>query len=360
MMGLSEQLAPLRAKFREVTVRMTDPEVIGDQKLFRKLSLEYKDLKEIDDKAEQYESLLGQRDEDEKLIAAGEDAELTDLAREDLRAIEEQLPELEQELRMLLLPKDEDDSRDVIMEIRAGTGGDEAALFAGDLFKMYQKYCAEQGWSCQVTSMNEGTMGGFKSVIFTVEGEKVYSRLKYESGVHRVQRIPVTESQGRIQTSAATVAVLPQADEVDVELRSEDIRTDIFCASGPGGQGVNTTYSAVRLTHLPTGIVVQSQDERSQRQNMAKAMEELRTRIYNQERERQEAERASERRSLISTGDRSEKIRTYNFPQSRVTDHRIGLSIHDIDSVLDGGIGPFIEALTTEDNLERMKGSPAT
>ena len=211
---------------------------------------------------------------------------------------------------MLLLPKDEDDSRDVIMEIRAGTGGDEAALFAGDLFKMYQKYCAEQGWSCHVTSMNEGTMGGFKSIIFTVEGEKVYSRLKYESGVHRVQRVPVTESQGRIQTSAATVAVLPQADEVDVELRSEDIRTDIFCASGPGG-----------------------------------------------ERERQEAERASERRSLISTGDRSEKIRTYNFPQSRVTDHRIGLSIHDIDSVLDGGIAPFIDALTTEDNLERMQGS---
>lgn len=356
-MELLDRLAPLRAKYHEVTVQMTDPKVIGEPKRFRQLSQEYKELKEIDDKASAYEALLRQQSEDERLLVETSDEELAALAREELASIAEQIPAMEQELRLMLVPKDEDDSRDVILEIRAGTGGDEAALFAGDLYKMYQKYCSAKGWSCHTTSMTEGTMGGFKSVVFTISGESVYSQLKYESGVHRVQRIPVTESQGRIQTSAATVAVLPQADEVDVELRSDDIRTDIFCASGPGGQGVNTTYSAVRLTHIPTGIVVQSQDERSQRQNMAKAMEELRTRIYTQEKERQEAERASQRRSLIATGDRSEKIRTYNFPQSRVTDHRINLSIYDIDSVMDGGIQPFIDALTTEDNLRRLRDS---
>lgn len=344
----------LRERFEEVQLLITDPSVITDQRRFMRLSKEYKELEHLTKKSDEYRLLLANLEEAQTIVAEEGDDELRHMAEDEIDAIREQLPMVEEEIKLLLIPKDPEDDKDAIVEIRGGTGGDEAALFAGDLYKMYVKYCESQGWKCSTSSFSEGTLGGFKEIVFKVEGNGVYGKLKYESGVHRVQRVPATETQGRVHTSAATVAVLPQADEFDVEVKESDIRVDTFCSSGAGGQSVNTTYSAVRLTHIPTGIVVQSQDERSQLKNKARAMEELRTRIYNMEYQKYIDEIASKRKTLVSTGDRSAKIRTYNFPQGRVTDHRIGLTVYQLSDVLDGDIQQFIDALTVAENAERL------
>lgn len=351
---LLERTAGLEERYREVMLLMSDPEVIADRKRFEKLSREYKDLEQIVAKTDEYKTLKENLVTNRQIVSDESDPELIALAKEESELIEKQIPVIEEQIKMLLVPKDPDDEKNAIVEIRAGTGGDEAALFAGDLYKMYAKYCAEQGWQIATTSMSEGTLGGFKEIVFTVEGANVYGTLKYESGVHRVQRIPATETQGRIHTSAATVAVLPEAEEEDVVLNDADIRVDTYCSSGAGGQSVNTTYSAVRLTHIPTGIVVQCQDERSQIKNKERAMNELRTRIYNVQHQKYLDEIASHRKTLVSTGDRSAKIRTYNFPQGRVTDHRINLTVYQLDDILDGNIQPFIDALKVAENASRI------
>lgn len=347
----------LKERFQEVTTLITDPEVIGDRRRFEKLSREYKELEQIVEQTEKYRLLRQNLSTNLSMANDEQDPDMRQMIQEEIESIQAQIPPMEEQIKVLLLPKDPDDRKNAIVEIRGGTGGDEAALFAGDLYKMYIKYCDEQGWTCTTTSMSEGTLGGFKEIIFTVEGTDVYGKLKYESGVHRVQRVPATETQGRIHTSAATVAVLPEADEVDVVIKESDIRLDIFCSSGAGGQSVNTTYSAVRMTHIPTGIVVQCQDERSQLKNKEKALNELRTRIYNLEHQKYLDEIASKRKTLVSTGDRSAKIRTYNFPQGRVTDHRIGLTVYQLDDVLGGNITPFIDALTVAENAERLQAA---
>lgn len=346
--------AGLKERFDEVQLLITDPAVIADQRRFMRLSKEYKDLEKVTKKTDEYRSLLADLDEAQRIIKEEGDDELRHMAEEEVESVREKLPPLEEEIKLLLIPADPEDDKDAIVEIRGGTGGDEAALFAGDLYKMYTKYCESMGWRCSVSSYSEGTLGGFKEIVFKVEGDGVYGKLKYESGVHRVQRVPATETQGRVHTSAATVAVLPQADEFDVEIKESDIRVDTYCSSGAGGQSVNTTYSAVRLTHIPTGIVVQSQDERSQIKNKARAMEELRTRIYNMEYQKYLDGISSKRKTMVSTGDRSAKIRTYNFPQGRVTDHRIGLTVYQLDDVLSGNIQQFIDALTVAENAERL------
>lgn len=348
------QTEGLKERFDEVQLLMTDPNVISDQKRFMRLSKEYKELELLNKKTNEYRLLLSNQSEAQKIIREESDDELRHMAEDELEGIKDKLPTIEEEIKLLLIPADPEDEKDAIVEIRGGTGGDEAAIFAGDLYKMYTKYCEEQGWKYSTSSYSEGTLGGFKEIVFKVEGEGVYGKLKYESGVHRVQRVPTTETQGRVHTSAATVAVLPQADEFDVEVKESDVRVDTYCSSGAGGQSVNTTYSAVRLTHIPTGIVVQSQDERSQIKNKARAMEELRTRIYNMEYQKYMDEISSKRKTLVSTGDRSAKIRTYNFPQGRVTDHRIGLTVYQLDDVLDGNIQQFIDALIVAENAERL------
>ena len=289
------------------------------------------------------------------MLAEETDEEIREMAKEEIEASEGQLPDKEKEIKMLLVPADPEDSKNAILEIRAGTGGDEASIFAGDLFRMYSKYCEKKGWRLEVTTVNEGTSGGFKEIVATVSGEGVYGVLKYESGVHRVQRVPQTETQGRVHTSAASVAVLPEAEEFDIELRTEDIRRDEFCSSGPGGQSVNTTYSAIRLTHIPTGIVVQCQDQKSKLKNLDKAMVELRSRIYNMEHQKYLDEIASKRKTMVSTGDRSAKIRTYNWPQGRVTDHRINLTLYNLQAIINGDIDEIVEKLMVEENSERLK-----
>ncbi len=347
----------LKEKFAEVTTMISDPEIIANRSRFEKLSREYKELEAIVSATDRYRSMLVQLDENKLLLSDEEDQGMIDLIREEITSLERDIPELEEEIKLLLIPKDPEDAKNTIVEIRGGTGGDEAALFAGDLYKMYVRYCESRGWRCSTTSVSEGTLGGFKEIVFTVEGEGVYGVLKYESGVHRVQRVPQTETQGRVHTSAATVAVLPEADEFDVEIKESDIRIDLFCSSGAGGQSVNTTYSAVRLVHIPTGIVVQSQDERSQLKNKAKAMTELRTRIYNMEHQKYIDEIAAKRKTMVSTGDRSAKIRTYNYPQGRVTDHRINLTLYQLGDIMNGGIQPLIDALTVAENAERLKST---
>ena len=352
---LLEKLDGLSSKFEEISTLITDPPVIADTKRFIKLNKEYSDLEKIIAKRNEYSSMLHNLQEANTILATERDEELRELARQEVDSISKKLEPLEDEIKLLLVPADPQDGKNAIVEIRGGTGGDEAAIFAGDLFKMYAKFCESKGWKTEVTSFTEGTMGGYKEIIFTVSGTNVYGVLKYESGVHRVQRVPATESQGRVHTSAATVAVLPEAEEFDIELKESDIRTDIFCASGHGGQSVNTTYSAIRLVHIPTGITVQCQDEKSQLKNKAKALVELRTRIYNMEYQKYIDSIASKRKTMVSTGDRSAKIRTYNYPQGRITDHRINYTIYNLPSFMGGDIQECIDQLTIAENAERLK-----
>lgn len=354
---LLDKLETFYIRFKEIGQLITDPEVIQDMERYVRLTKEYKDLEAITRAADKYKQALDTLEESREILESEEDKELKEMAEMEIEELTEKLPQMEQEIKMLLVPADPEDSKNVILEIRGGTGGDEACLFAGDLFRMYTKFCERKGWRMEVTNANEGTAGGYKEIVVNVSGNGVYGILKYESGVHRVQRVPSTETQGRIHTSAATVAVLPEAEEVDVQLNQADIRKDTYCSSGPGGQSVNTTYSAIRLTHIPTGIVVTCQDEKSQIKNLAKAMKELRSRIYAIEHQKYLDDIASKRKTMVSTGDRSAKIRTYNFPQGRVTDHRINFTLYNLAAVMDGEIDEIIEKLQIEENTERLKES---
>ncbi len=354
--SLLEKMESLRMRFEEIGEMITDPEVISDQKRYVKLNKEYRELEDIVNAGKEYKNLLDNI-ETARAMLKENDEEMRAMAREELDALEEERPKKEEEIKMLLLPGDPEDSKNAVMEIRAGTGGDEASIFAGDLFRMYTRFCESKGWKVEVTHYSEGTSGGYKEVVMKVTGNGVYGILKYESGVHRVQRVPQTETQGRVHTSAASVAVLPEAEEFDIELKQEDIRKDTYCSSGPGGQSVNTTYSAIRLTHIPSGIVVTCQDQKSQLKNLDKAMTELRTRLYNLEYQKYLDEISSKRKTMVSTGDRSAKIRTYNYPQGRVTDHRINYTIHNLPGVMAGDIGGIIDNLQVEENAERLKAS---
>ena len=353
---LLSRLEGLAGRFEEVSTLITDPAVIADRQRFIRLSKEYGDMENLIKARNTYMQTLNGIEEARAILADEADVDLKEIAREELDTCLSQLPVLEDTIKLLLIPADPQDAKHAIVEIRGGTGGDEAALFAGDLFKMYVKYGESKGWKVQVTHFSEGTIGGYKEIVFSVTGENVYGTLKYESGVHRVQRVPQTETQGRIHTSAATVAVFPEASEFDVEINEKrDIRRDEFCSSGAGGQSVNTTYSAIRLTHIPTGIVVQCQDERSKLKNYDKALAELRTRLYNLEYRKYMDEIASKRKTMVSTGDRSAKIRTYNYPQGRITDHRINYTIYNLSAFMDGAIQDCIDHLIVAENAERLK-----
>lgn len=354
---LLEKLEGLQHKFDEISTLITDPSVITDQKRFVKLNKEYHDLERILVAKNEYELALAHLSEAKEILDIENDPEMREMAKAEVDDIEPRIPEMEENIKLLLIPADPEDNKNAIVEIRGGTGGDEAAIFAGDLFKMYVKYCETKRWKLEITNISEGTSGGYKEIIFTVSGENVYGTLKYESGVHRVQRVPQTETQGRVHTSAATLAVLPEAEEFDIELKESDVRVDTFCSSGAGGQSVNTTYSAIRLVHIPTGITVQCQDEKSQHKNKAKAMIELRSRIYAIEHQKYLDEIGSKRKTMVSTGDRSAKIRTYNYPQGRITDHRINFTIYNLNAFMNGDIQGVIDQLIVAENTERMKES---
>ena len=355
--AILEKLEGVKIRFEEVGQQITDPDVISDVKRFIKLNKEYRELEPIIESLEEYKNVISNIDGAKEILATEKDEEMREMARMEVEELSDKVEPLEEKIKLLLLPADPQDDKNAILEIRAGTGGDEASIFAGDLYRMYTKYCESKNWKIEVTNISEGTVGGFKEIIMKVSGDKVYGILKYESGVHRVQRVPKTETQGRIHTSAATVAVLPEADEFDVVLNMNDIRKDTFCSSGPGGQSVNTTYSAIRLTHIPSGIVVQCQDEKSQIKNFEKALIELRSRLYNIEYQKYIDEIASKRKTMVSTGDRSAKIRTYNYPQGRVTDHRINFTEYNLPTIMDGDIQEFIDKLQMAENAERLKES---
>ena len=355
-----EKLQIVKQRFDEVSDLIIQPDIITDQKRYVQLNKEYKDLRVLMEKRTEYVSLTDNINEAEEIISDGSDPEMVEMAKMELDEAKERIPLLEEEIKFLLIPKDPEDAKNAVMEIRAGTGGDEASIFAGDLFRMYTKYCEGRGWKTSVVDFSEGTSGGFKEIQFEITGEDVYGVLKFEAGVHRVQRVPQTETQGRVHTSAATVMVFPEAEEFDVQIEMKDVRIDYFCSSGPGGQSVNTTYSAVRLTHVPTGLVAQCQDQKSQHKNKEKAFKVLRSRLYDLELAKKQAEDAAKRGSMVTSGDRSAKIRTYNYPQGRVTDHRINLTLYDLSNIINGDIQKIIDELQLVNNTEKLKETGET
>ncbi len=354
---LVEKLEELKKKYATLSDMLSSSEAMADMKKYIQLNREYKELEPIVAAADKYIKIITDFEAAKEILSVEKDEDLRELAKEEVATFESMIPQMEEEIKLLLIPKDPQDEKNAMVEIRGGTGGDEAAIFAGDLFRMYAKFCEKKGWKLEISSQSEGASGGYKEIIFKVSGQGVYGILKYESGVHRVQRVPQTETQGRVHTSASSVVVLPEADEFDVELNMNDIRKDTFCSSGPGGQSVNTTYSAIRLTHIPTGLVVQCQDEKSQLKNFDKALAELRTRLYNLEYEKYLNEISSKRKTMVSTGDRSAKIRTYNYPQSRVTDHRINYTMYNLPVFMDGDIQEVLDQLQIAENAERLKAA---
>lgn len=354
-MSLINKLEGIKNRFDEVSDLIIQPDVISDQKRYVELNREYKHLEELMQARKAYKDLLETMEDAKEIIADGSDPEMVEMAKMEMDEAKSAIPAMEENIKFLLIPKDPADAKNVVVELRGGTGGDEAALFAGDLFKMYTRYAEKKGWRVEIVDYSEGTAGGYKEMIFNINGENVYGTMKFEAGVHRVQRVPSTETQGRVHTSAATCMVMPEAEEFDVEIDMNDVRKDLFCSSGPGGQSVNTTYSAVRLTHIPTGIVAQCQDQKSQLKNFDKALKVLRSRIYEIELAKRNEAEAAQRASMVSSGDRSAKIRTYNFPQGRVTDHRIGLTLYNLNDVLNGDIQKFIDELSIAENTSKLK-----
>ena len=352
---MKETLAAIKDRFEEVGQLIVQPDAMADMKQYAKLSKEYRDLEKVVKKFNEYQEAEANLNSAKALLETEKDPDFRQMAKDEIDTQQNSIETLEEELKQMLIPKDPNDSKNVILEVRAGTGGDEAAIFAGDLFRMYQRFAESQNWNLTVLDLTEGSAGGYKEIVSSISGEDVYAFMKFESGVHRVQRVPATETQGRVHTSAATVAVLPEVEDVEIDIDMNDIRKDTYCSSGPGGQSVNTTYSAVRLTHNPTGLVVTCQDQKSQIKNFEKALQVLKSRLYDIELEKQNEEIGAQRRSMVKSGDRSDKIRTYNYPQSRVTDHRVNYTVHNLPTVMDGDLIDFVEQLRMADNAERMQ-----